>query len=286
MAGARFHLFIDAQHGLCNRLRTIASAAAIAQATGRQLVVIWRPDPHCEARLPDLLDYPGPYIEDDSADYFRARSLRVYNDMEVEPGSDHGAVILADGDIQGDIYIRSAYSLRSPMTSLADEQPFLRGLRPTAEVLDLVDRVAHPSDVAAHIRMATGPDFDHLPYESSANWPADKHQELVEWRKKSDVSRFVARLDALFAKGARHAFVAADLAATYAVLRDRYGPRLRYLSRETFDRSPEQLKYALGDLMLLTAAPRLLASNWSSFSDVAQRLTRPFHITEKSGIDF
>lgn len=283
---ARAHLFIDTQHGLCNRLRAMASAAVIAKATGRQLIVVWRPDHHCQARLADLLDYPGPVIEDDSADRFRARSEKVYNYMEIEPESAHGAAVLAGKDTGGDVYIRSAYSLTSPLTSMAQEQVFLRHLIPSQPVWDLVQSVRHPSDVAAHIRMATGPAFDHLSFEAPENWPGERHRELIEWRRKSDVSRFVDRLTRAFDQGARHAFVAADLPATYAALSQVFGTKLRFLPRDTYDRSPRQLQYALADLMLLTAAPLLLASHWSSFSDVAQRLSRPFHRVERSGIDF
>lgn len=282
----RAHLFIDVQHGLCNRLRALSSAAAIAEATNRQLVVVWRPDHHCEARIGDLLRYPGPIIEDDTADLFRLRSGRVYNYMEIEPGAEFDAPILADGDPGGDIYIRSAYTLKSPFADMARDQSFLRSLVPAATVSDLIAQVARPFDVAAHIRMATGPDFEHLSFESSTNWPPDRHRDLIEWRQKSDVSRFVTRLDRLFAQGAGKVFVAADLAATYAALHDHYGSRMCWLPRDCFDRSPRQLQYALADLMLLTAAPLLLASHWSSFSDLAQRLSRPFRAFEKSGIDF
>lgn len=285
MRGQPAHLFIDTQHGLCNRLRAMASAGVIAKATGRQLVVVWRPDHHCQARLADLLEYPGPVIETDDADRFRARAARVYNYMEIEAGSDHGAAVLED-DPGGDVFIRSAYALTSRLTSMAQEQAFLRHLIPSQPVWDLVQSVPRPSDVAAHIRMATGPDFEHLSFEASANWPAARHRELTEWRSKSDVSRFVERLGQAFDQGARHAFVAADLAATYCALSDAFGPRIRFLPRDSYDRSPRQLQYALADLMLLTAAPLLLASHWSSFSDVAQRLSRPFHRVERSGIDF
>ncbi|PJF11311.1 hypothetical protein [Pseudorhodobacter sp. MZDSW-24AT] len=283
---SRAHLFIDVQHGLCNRLRAMASAAAIAEATDRQLVVVWRPDAHCAARLSDVLRYPGPVLEDAAADLFRERAAYVHNDMEIEPGSRHGAPILAAGDKGGDVFIRSAYALTGPFASLAREQAFLHSLTPAAEVLDLVAEVPHPSDVAVHIRMGTGPAFDHLPYEAPENWPPERHAELVMWRQKSDVGRFAARLETLFDQGAQSAFVAADLAATYAALQERFGARIRFLPRDRFDRSARQLQYALADLMLLTAAPRLLASHWSSFSDMAQRLARQFRPVEKSGIDF
>lgn len=280
------HLFIDVQHGLCNRLRAMASAGAIAEATGRQLVVVWRPDDHCEARLSDLLRYHGPVLEDEAADHFRSHAVHQYNYMEIEDGARHGEAILAGEDTSGDVFIRSAYSLVSPHLTMAQEQAFLRALVPAPEVAELVAGVNHPSDIAVHIRMATGPAFEHLPYESSKNWPQAQHDELVHWRKKSDVSKFIARLEQLFDKGARTAFVAADLSATYAALLDRFGSRIRYLPRDRFDRSAVQLQYALADLMLLTAAPVMLASHWSSFSDLAQRLARPFRTVEKSGIDF
>lgn len=285
MRGPQPYLFIDAQHGLCNRLRAIASAAVIARATDRRLVVIWRPDAHCMARLPDLLDYDGPVLDHGDPDAFRARATLSYNYMEIEEGAEHGAQILGH-DPGGDVYIRAGDTLVSELTSMAQEQVVLRGFVPAQAVWDLVQSVPHTSDVAAHIRMATGPAYDHLAHESSANWPAHRHEALVAWRNNSDVSRFVARLDRAFDAGARHAFIAADLPETYDTLRARFGDRVRYLARDCFDRSARQVQFALADLMLLTTAPLLLASPGSSFSDVAQRLSRAFHRVERSGTDF
>lgn len=268
----------------------MASGHAIARATGRQLVVIWVPDHHCEARIGDLLRYDGLVIEDAAtAALLRTGVGRVYNYMEIEDGSVFQEPILSDAAAYAgqDVYVRTAYSLTSPHANIAEEQRFLRALVPAPEVLDLVRRVEHPSQVAAHIRMATGEAFDHLSFESPANWPAERHAELTEWRAKSNVWKFVSRLDALVAEGrANSIFVATDLAQTYDILKDRYGSRLRYLQRDCYDRSLRQLVYAMADLLLLTAAPHFLASTWSSFSDVAQRLADPNRRVERSGYDF
>ena len=281
-------LFIDVQHGLGNRLRAMSSAAVIAERTDRTLIVIWQPDHHCEARIGDLLRYDGPVIEEDVANLLRAQCDHVYNYMEIEPDSVFQAPILAGpGAERGDVYVRSAYTLTSPFFDRPAEDCFLQALRPHAAVLDLVRSVAHPSDIAVHIRMATGPDFDHLSYESPDNWPAERHQELMEWRQKSDISRFIARLDKLLAAGEIETiFAAADLPASYAALIDRYGDRVRHLRRTQFDRSSIQLQTALADMLLLTAAPLFLSSTWSSFSAVAQRLSRPGRPYEQSGTDF
>lgn len=283
-------LYIDAQHGLSNRLRAVASAAGIAARTGRRLVVLWRPDHHCQARIGDVLSYDGPVAEDAAAaQEFQARSAVIYNYMEIEEGSAFQAPILPEGaDHAGrDIYVRSAYVLNSRYADAAVERRFLRQLRPAPEVLDLVERVPHPSAIAAHIRMATGAAYDHLSFEGPENWPAERHAELAEWRSKSDMSRFIARLDALIAEGQGDTiFLAADLPETYAALADRYGARLRYLPRGRYDRSARQVQYAMADLILLTAAPHFLASTWSAFSDLARVLGRRGRRIEQSGQDF
>lgn len=284
----RPYLFIDVQHGLGNRLRALASAVVIAKKTDRQLIVIWQTDHHCEARIGDLLRYDGPVIETDEVDFLRARCAHVYNYMEIEPGAVFHEEVLAGPDAaQGDVYVRSADTLNSRFSNRLEENRVLEDLRPNAAVLDLVRGVANPSDVAVHIRMATGPAFDHLSYESPENWPAERHLELTEWRQKSDISRFITRLDALISAGDINTiFAAADLPATYAALIDRYGDRVRYLRRTEYDRSAAQLQTALADMMLLTAAPLFLGSTWSSFSDIAQRLAQPWRKYEKSGVDF
>lgn len=286
----RANLFIDVRHGLCNRLRAMASAAVVAERTDRRLVVVWCPDHHCEAPIGDLLCYSGPVIEDeDVAALFRARAGAIYNYMEIEPGARFQAPILPPGDDAAgrDVYIRSAYTLTGPYCDPGRDQTFLRRLQPAPQVLDLVARVPGRAQVAAHIRMATGEGFDHLSYESPANWPAERHRELSEWRRKSHVSRFTARLDTLVSEDrADTIFAATDLPETYAMLTERYGARLSVLERDRFDRSRRQLVFALADLILLSAAPHFLASTWSAFSDLARRLGSPGRIVEQSGRDF
>ena len=221
----RPYLFIDAQHGLGNRLRAIASAASIAYVTDRQLAVIWEPDHHCRAQLSDLIDFDEPVLPSGEGvrDLMRKRSLKTYNYMEVEPGALFEEPILADRAIlPGDIYVRSAYSLKSPHSDPIIENRFLRSLRPAQAVCEMVAAVDHPSDVAMHIRMATGPAFNHLAHEAPSNWPPARHVELLDWRSKSHISQFVARLDQIIEeRGKQSVFVAADLLETYSALSDR-----------------------------------------------------------------
>jgi hypothetical protein len=272
LALRRPKLFLDAQHGLGNRLRAIASAGAIAEATGRELIVVWQPDVHCEARIEDLITPDFAVISQGFAPDAAAMGIDLISYMEVEPGSTKGALI--DPGAFGDVYIRSAYPLNHPASTWTSENAYLRRLKPNATVLGLAASVRSPSALAVHIRMEGGADAQHLPYEDRASWTPEAHDAIDHWRKRSHFSAFLPRLDQLIAEGlADTVFVASDTAAVLDEFASRYGDRVAYLPRRVFDRSPMAMSFALADALLLSRAPRLLGSNWSSFTELAARLT-------------
>lgn len=278
-------LFVDAQHGLGNRLRAIASGAAVARAEGRELVIVWRPDAHCDCRFEDLFDYDGEVRESDDPNAAAARGAAVFNYMEIEPGAQKDRPV--EAALNREIYFRSAFVMNHPAALWSAENAFLQSLRPAPEVLDLVNSVRAPNDVAMHVRMASGPKFETLPWESPENWSARSHKLIAEHREKSHVSRFEARLDALIKAGrADTLFVAADLPEIYERLAKRYGGRAAWLPRTVNDRSRRQLRYALADALLLGRSRLLLGSTWSSFTELAMRLA-PLEVpVEMSGTDF
>ena len=280
----RPRFFVDAQHGLGNRLRTIASAGAIALETGRELVIIWQPDDHCDCRYDDLFEPGGAVLNQGFHDDPTIRGIDFFNYMEIEPGSAKDQPITLSSF--RDTYVRSAYPLNSPFSNWDKENSWLAGLRPNPVVLDLVASVRNPNALSMHIRMEGGVAVEHLAYESSANWTAAAHLEIDHWRKRSHFHYFEARLDQLIDEGlADTVFLATDTPAVYASFRDRYGDRIAYLPRPATDRSAPALVYALADMLLLSRAPHLLGSTWSSFSELAARLGDPM-LVELSGRDF
>lgn len=282
---ARPALFVDAQHGLGNRLRAIGSAAAAARAEDRELVIIWRPDHHCDCRMTDLFEYDGPVREDLDPDAAAKAGAAVFNYMEIEPDARKNALVRFDPG--RDVYFRSAFVMNHPASNWEAENVFLQSLTPEAAVRDLVASVRSPNDVSAHVRMAGGPQFEHLAWESAQNWTSEAHAAVAHWRAQSHYDRFLARLDALFAVGAAQSvFVAADMPEVYAAFRERFGDQVAHLPRNVNDRSRDQLRYALADALLLSRAPRLLGSTWSSFSELAMRLARSGQSVEMTGKDF
>lgn len=288
MRAPRQRLFIDVRYGLCNRLRSLVSAAAIAQKTDRKLYVIWNPDDHCGARIGELLDYDGPVIAPEEAERVRACAPLSFNYMPDEADSSHGEVILQDLKAEdGDIYIKSAYPINTPYRDKDLEKTLLRRLRPTQEILDMVESVRRPLDLVAHIRMGFKTDPAQNIYEPAINWSQKRHDEMLSWRSKSHVSAFVKRIDALMkTRDFESIFVASDSSVAYDEIVSRYGEKVRFLKRKTYDRSSDQIKYALADLLLLASGRYFLSSTWSSFSDVAQRISSPGRKFERSGIDF
>jgi hypothetical protein len=282
-AARRRRLYIDVQHGLGNRLRAFASAAAIARRTGRDLVVLWVPDHHCECRFADLFETDIHVIE--SADALPTHGVRRHTYMELEPGADKSAPI--DLEIDEDVLVRSAYTLNHPASRWQDENAELRALRPVAAVVSLVQSVSVRGCIGAHVRMEAGQGLDHHSYDSRENWSQHSHDQIHHWRGKSHYSAFIRRIDSLFEERPdRRLFLATDLPENYEVFRQRYGQRLCWLPRTCYDRSREQLVHALADALLLSRCELLLGSTWSSFSELAMRLSTTYSKIEMSGKDF
>lgn len=279
-------LYIDAQHGLGNRLRAIASAASIANASDRELVIIWERDHHCDCDMSDLFEYDGALLNQSILnDPTISNTASIYNYMEIEPGAEKDRVL--DLATQQDIYARSAYVLNSQLTSWDKENAYLKTLRPVERVNELVASVRSPNDVSAHIRMVGAAGTDTASYDSPENWTTEGHAQLHYWRAKSHFSHFMKRLDALIKENrANSVFIAADKPETYKEFLQAYGDRVTYLKRDLYDRSSEQLIYALADALLLGKAPLLLGSSWSSFSEIAMRMSNNKITVEMSGKDF
>lgn len=278
----RDRLFVDVQHGLGNRLRAWASAAAIAEATNRELVTIWEPDMHCECTMEDLFLTSGLVTTDRSV---LPAGVRLYNYMEPEPGSKKGELVeLPAGQ---DVCVRAAYVLNHPASDWNRENCHLKALPLSAGVKALLAPLDVRGCVGVHVRMEAGTGKDDKPYDARDLWGDDNHKQIQYWRDKSHYSVFFRKLDQLIAEQTDlRFFLATDLEENYAAFERTYGERVLMLRRQCYDRSREQIMYAMADAVLLSRCTRLLGSNWSSFSELASRLSSNFHKVEMSGMDF
>lgn len=275
-------LYIDAQHGLGNRLRAVASAAVVARKLGRKLVIVWVPDHHCECNFLDLFDYDGEVINTSSLGVAEDKNVDFYNYMDTEKDSIKGQKIEFS---ENDLYVRSAYVLNHPASVFDDENDFLKGLKVTKRVQCLIESLSHElsnCEFSLHIRME-----GEGSYEQHYNWSEDGKQDLVNWRKKSHYSHFFKRIDRALAETPEAKFfLATDCKENYELVLERYGDRVIYLHREVFDRSALQIQYALADAILLSRSKQLFGSTWSSFTELSKRLAVADMSVEMSGVDF
>ena len=279
----RERLYIDAQHGLGNRLRAFGSAAAIARAANRDLVVVWVPDLHCECRFMDLFDYDGMVVESHAE---LPNDIKRYNYMEIEDGGVKDAeIILEKGK---DVLVRSACVLKHEASNWDTENAEIQRLKPVKAVMDLINNVPLPANsIGVHVRMEAGRGRDTNAYDSQENWSKDSHEQIHYWREKSHYSVFLKRIDALLNDELnRKIFLATDLPENYDVFIGTYKDKLLYLPRTVYDRSKEQILYGLADAILLSQSTHLLGSTWSSFSELAIRLSTCMKKIEMSGVDF
>jgi glycosyltransferase involved in cell wall biosynthesis len=279
----RERLYIDAQHGFGNRLRAFGSAAAIAKAVDRELVVVWVPDVHCDCRFTDLFDYQGPVIES----YEELPSnLKRYNYMENEEGANKGAEIVFESG--QDVLARAAFVLNHAASHWESECREIRQLTPIQLIKDLVNSVSLPVDsIGVHVRMEAGKGLDNNAYDSPENWNKESHEQIHFWREKSHYSVFIKKIDSLLAaEPHKHIFLATDLPENYEVFKNTYRDKLLFLPRTIYDRSKEQIYYALADALLLSQTSHFLGSTWSSFSEAALRLSQSIKKIEMSGVDF
>lgn len=278
------YIYIDAQHGLGNRLRAIASGAAIAKNTGRELIIIWQPDHHCECEFYDLFEYKGIVISKSFINEAKQSGMDTYNYMTAERGSEKDKPILL-GD--NNIYIRTSCVAVCESTNWNDENQFLKSLTPVKSIRDLVAPFKLDNHLAVHVRMEGAVGSDTHSYDLADNWTNKEHAVLNYWREKSNYKHFIKHIDKILkAEPDTNIFLAADLAETYEVFTRYYGDKVAFLKRDIYDRSKKQLEFALADAILLSKCKRLLGSNWSSFSEVAMRITKGYSSIEISGKDF
>lgn len=277
-------IYIDAQHGLGNRLRAIASGAAIAEKSGRELVVVWEPDHHCEAGMLDLFKYEGALIEKTFVDEL-SDETDFYNYMEAEPNSDKDAKVTLNES--KNLYVRTSCVVNNVLSDWCSENLFLKKLQPVDVINDMVAPFDLDNHIAVHIRMEGAEGLDDHSYERPDNWSVDGLNSLRHWRSKSHYTNFIKRIDRLLDENAdANFFLATDRSETYEIFKKVYGERLSLLERSAYDRSIEQIQSALADAILLSKCARLIGSTWSSFTEIAMRLTKGYSSIEMSGKDF
>jgi len=284
----RLHL-CHCMHGLGNRLRALASCMSFAKETNRELVVVWELDAHIEAKYSDLFTTPlvvldklnpkWPFTDIEKWDA-AWKNFKFYNYMEMEKeGAVKGEKIYDLPDKH--IYYKGAYIMETPNgeSSWDKDNAQLRTLKPVAaveeklKVLEGKGLVANSNVIGLHIRNRTlAKDIKNVNFVQE--YGDDATNTMEKWREASSVHSFIGEMRRIIAaKPDVKFFVATDTFEVLHQLVKTFGEdRILSVNRNCDARDGECVRYALVDMMGLSKCKELYGSNWSSFTEGAERM--------------
>lgn len=278
--------YINVKNGLGNRLRAFASAYVIAQATNRQLVLIWTPDFHCEAKFGDLfktnyllkdvtiLENDKTIFTEDITQYkINENDNIVKNKIIYNYMSSKDTYI--DDTSPYDIYVSSACVLKNNNTNWTKEALVLKQLEPVDNINNLILKYAKEFDISntigVHIRM--GQETSTAQYENISDYSDAAKKSVTKWRTSSHWSVFVREMKRIMKENPNQKFfVCCDNEDIYGNILKEIN-NIFYIKKSVYDRSFEQIISGLIDVILLSRTKHILGSNWSSFTELAHRLS-------------
>mmetsp|Transcript_12253 Transcript_12253/g.37372 ORF Transcript_12253/g.37372 Transcript_12253/m.37372 type:complete len:884 (+) Transcript_12253:122-2773(+) len=272
-------LFGHAMHGLGNRLRALGSMLAYARKYNKELVLIWENDEHCGADFNDLFSdeivlmkkFHPKYPFTDNAKYDDKWNLfNAYNYMEMEEGANKGQPI--EDDPLKHTYYKGAYVMEP--SDWNEENESLRTLTPHPEVQKIIDEHKNAdftNYVGVHIRNR-GLDQDIKNVDFSKEYTESASATMDYWRSKSHYSNFIDRMRSLLMEDPKLEFyVASDTFTVQSEMEKQFPGKIHTTDRACDDRDASCVRYALADLYNLGKTKKMLGSNWSSFTEAAQR---------------
>ena len=265
------NLIIRPAYGLGNRLRAIASCYSICKSLGLNLIINWVSDHHCNCNMYDLFDEIGTFgyvvNEEIIIENLEKEGYKFYNYIETEPNGKKDQFI--DFENETEVFIKSNCSINSKYSSRYYID-FFKNVKFNNYVNELINSIDTKNCIGMHIRMGGGKEFCSESYDNSKNWTAEEAKLIFQNREKSHIDYFIDQIDNILNNDpSQQIYIATDLEENYKILIDLYGEEnIKFLKRKVYDRSAEQIKFALTDMILLSKCKSFYGSSYSSFSEM------------------
>ena len=287
------YVVIDVRYGLSNRLRALGSALALAAALGRPLVLVWRPEGHCNCSFGGIfpsVDVPGlPFAVVDLVNHVVLSTLPADSFTAVDLVAErwHREAPLPV-DAQRHLFIRSHVLLpHAASQKQAQVQQQLQLL--ASAMLPKEAQVADSQAIGVHVRHAFPDLAIAAELAAQPELARTKYYRVATMRRASSWANFVPLMEELARAHAASVplsspplrfFVAADTEQAYAGLAARFGEQriLRNLRSCPTDgsscdaRTCAEQHGALTDMASLGRTALILGSGFSSFSTLASQL--------------
>ena len=279
MKSRRNQLIIEPINGLGNRLRALASAYVLSKETSRELVVIWTHQDSCDCDFEDLYEIPedctfhsshtGAAIIEEGASSSNS-SKQNYFFKTIESSDDKICDIVCRDPTIRIVHFTSFTLLDKSHETHPVMLSFLRNLRPSANVQEILQNVSFDTSqmIGLHIRIAE----NSKPYEQMGD-PTSLSYKQMEWfREGSSFEAFRKIVNLEIDKNPRAKFfLASNCEQCFEQMIQTFGKdRIYYIPREYFDRSLNQLYYAVSDFYFLSSTKFFYGSSWSAFSEIVK----------------
>eukprot|EP00178_Gracilaria_changii_P024419 TRINITY_DN735_c0_g2_i1.p1 TRINITY_DN735_c0_g2~~TRINITY_DN735_c0_g2_i1.p1 ORF type:complete len:757 (-),score=99.13 TRINITY_DN735_c0_g2_i1:195-2465(-) len=278
-------LLVHCMHGLGNRLRAVGSALAYAKNARRVPVIIWESDAHIAAEFDALFNTSDLVLLNrfipkwpfkDLHQYDKSwNDFKFYNYMEMEEGSTKGELI--KNEPSKHLYYKGAYIMEAPEYSWweADNEQ-LRNLQPIAMVQDQLTKLESQglaNAIGVHIRNRTL-EKDIKNVDFNQEYGTEAASTMEHWRSMSSYNTFMTEMQRILDEEDKDVkfYVATDTFEILALMSEKFPGKILRTERECDDRDSECVKYAVIDMYALSKTKRLLGSNWSSYTEMAERL--------------
>ena len=256
-------LVATSSSGLGNRLLVLAGAQRLAEQTGRRLLMHWPANDQLGCHFEDLFTNSLERLEPGDLDFLLRtdRTVKVYNTWR------HSGPLYTDvardGDPDAEIvilkgWIAARYAGEHRTTELDEEVGvYLRKLTPRAEFLDAARAwPLPPKTVGVHLRRG------------------DPTREFIDEYRTVDDQQFLNLMDAVLrAEPETSFFLATDHPPTEARWQERFGPRLLFRKKNSLLRDRSAMGEAMLDCLLLGRTAGVIGTHFSTFSELAARLS-------------
>ena len=290
------YLYVQVSHGLGNRLRAYASAAALAKKCGRKLGLVWIPDIHLNATFHELFDNAVHVLSESFLDSaYSSPDFVVYDYITHPVDWRKRQPVLDKKYANKHIYVYTAYSVvGTTKTQLSDFSRELQLLKPSMGVDFHIRRfektlrsqlgISLHDLVGVHIRMQSDLSKD-IPGIERVN-PSDpaaltnRMLATAQVRKSCHFSYFIDFIRQEVVRDKSQLFyIASDSMMAIKSLRSAINANNIITMNETMQsmcfsehgRARGCMEFALAELYVLFRSKELVLSLESSYSEVAQK---------------
>jgi len=266
-------LVIKPLNGLGNRIRALSSAAVIAKNTNHNLLIVWAPDFHYEAKFHEHFDDSNLFVTSYTDPSKFSTQTSSFNGSTSNPE-------IIDNIPNGDVYITSSNSLQNKNTSWSEECEWLAiNLQPIDSIQKKINYYSNLFKIercnGLHVRM--GQDPSNSKYEDNSKYPKNKKIDMDIARKNSNYIYFMEEAEKEWQKDSNQSFfLCGDSDEIYQAFHDKYpdkvGHSLFYIQKQVYNRSSLQITEAIIDAYLLSKCNRVYGSPWSSYTELVSRL--------------